>query len=82
MLKLKKPALAIGINVIGDRRAAESNRVHQDLAQCGPQAVELGARDAVGTPPRANTGMKEAFVGVDIAHTSQQRLVQQSGLDA
>jgi hypothetical protein len=81
VLKLKKPALAIGVDVIGDRRAAQPNSVRQDLAQRGPQVVELGAGDAVGTPPRANAGMKEAFVGVDIAHASQQRLVQQSCLD-
>src|ERR1700690_3141673 len=44
VLKLKKPALAIGVDVIGDRRAAQPNSMRQDLAQRGPQAVELGAR--------------------------------------
>lgn len=82
VLELKEPPLAIGVNVIGDRRAAESNGVRQDFAQRQPQAVKLGAGDAVGTPPRANAGMKEAFVRVDVAHAGQQRLVQQSCLDA
>jgi len=55
--------------------------VREDLAQCNPQTVKLGAGDAVGTPPRANAGMEETFVGVDIAHTGEKRLVQQSCLD-
>src|ERR1039458_1635338 len=68
VLKLKKATLAIGVNIIGNRRAAESNGVGEDLAQCNPQPVELGACQAVGAATRANAGMKEAFVGVDIAH--------------
>jgi hypothetical protein len=81
VLKLKKPTFAIRIDVIRDRRAAQSDRVSQDLAQRNPQPVELGAGEAVGTASRTNASMKEAFIGVDIAYPGQQRLVEQSRLD-
>jgi hypothetical protein len=55
--------------------------VRENFAQRQPKPVELGAGNAIGTPPRANAGMKETFVGVDISYARKQCLVQQSCLD-
>jgi hypothetical protein len=81
VFKLKKAARAIGINVIRNRGTAELNGVGEDLAQRQPQAVEFGAGDAIGPTAGPDAGMKEAFVGVDVAHASEKRLVEQGRLD-
>ena len=37
--------------------------------------------EPAGTPAGANAGVKEAFVGIDIPHSSQECLVEQGGLN-
>ena len=53
----------------------------EDFAQRQPEPFELGPCYAVGAPLRANAGVKEAFIGIDITYACQQSLVEQSCLD-
>jgi hypothetical protein len=81
VLELEESTLAIGANVVRDRGAAELNGVGEDLAQRQTQPVQLGTGDAIGPTAWANSGMEQAFVGVDVSYACKQCLVQESGLD-
>lgn len=81
MLQLEKPLDAIGIDVIGDRGAAERDGVVENLLQRDAEAFELRARERGGDAAGTNPGPKEAFVGVDVADPVEQRLIEQSRLD-
>ncbi len=81
VLQLKKAALAIGIDVVGDRRAAQSNRMVQDFAQGQPKALELRTRKAIDASSRANAGVEQAFIGVNVANPRKEGLIKQCCLD-
>ncbi len=81
MLKLKEPAGSVGVDIIGDRRAAQPDGMLQDLSESLAQTLELGTGETAGGAAGTNAGMEEAFVGIDIAHPSEEGLVEQGGLD-
>jgi len=51
------------------------------LAQRSPEPFVLLGRDPVGPPPRANARSKKALIGINVAHTGKQPLIQQRSLD-
>ena len=81
VLKLEEAADAFGIDVIGDRRAAELDGMAENLLESDVEAVEFGAGKPAGLTAGTDTGAKETFIGIDIAHAGEQRLVEQRGLD-
>ena len=81
VLKLEEAADAFGIDVIGDRRAAELDGMAENLLESDMEAVEFGAGEPAGLAAGTDTGAEEAFIGIDIAHAGEQRLVEQCGLD-
>ena len=81
MLQLKESALAVGVHVIADRRAAQPDGVRENLAQSQPQCFQLRLAQPACEPPRTNAGAKKALVGVDVAHAGEQPLVEQGRLD-
>jgi hypothetical protein len=81
VLELEKAAYTFGVDIIGNRGTAEANGVLQDFAEGEPQTFEFDAGEASGTAAGANTGTKEALVGVDVAYTGEELLVVESGLD-
>lgn len=81
VFKLKKTTLSVGADVVGDRRTTQKDGVGEDFAQRQPEPFKLNKRQAVGPSPRANAGIKEAFIGIDIADACKQGLVEQSCLD-
>ena len=58
VLDLKEAARAIGVDVIGDRGAAEPYCVAQNLAQRQSKTLEFGVGEAVGPPPRPDACSK------------------------
>ena len=68
VLELKESALAIGIDIIGDRGTAKPDGVAQHLAQRESKALQFLSGKAVGPPPRPNACLKQALIGVDVAH--------------
>jgi len=81
VLKLEESAGASRVDVIGDRGAAQPNGLLENLAQSPAQALELGAGETAGGAARTDSGMKEALVGVDVAHSGEQGLVEKRCLD-
>src|ERR1039457_5175352 len=81
VLELKEPSHSVGVHIIGDRGAAQPDGVLQNLAQGEPQPLKLHPGHPPRPPARPDAGAKQALVGVDVAHSGKQRLVQQGSLD-
>ena len=81
VFQLEKPAHSVSIHVVGNRRTAEADGLLQDLQEREPEPFEFCLRKATGDAPRPDTGMKEALVGINVAHTRKQCLIEQGGLD-
>src|SRR5215468_3917634 len=81
MLQLEESFLAIGINIVGDRRSTRGDGLFQHLAQRLAKRRQLRARERASAPARANTGATQAFIGVDVSYAVQQSLIEQQSLD-
>jgi hypothetical protein len=81
MLQLEETARAVGVDIVGDRRAAQPDRLLEDLQQSLAETFKLGTRKTACRAPGTDSGMKKALVGVDVAHPGQKGLVEQSGFD-
>lgn len=79
--ELKEAAHAVCVDVIGDRGAAELDRLFEDCDEASAQLGEFVAREACGLARGANAGAEEGFVSVDVADAVQQGLVEQRGFD-
>jgi hypothetical protein len=55
--------------------------VLKDLEESLTQALEFGAGETAGGAAGADTGMEQALVGIDVAHSGKEGLVEQGGLD-
>lgn len=81
VLQLEKSFDARCIHIIRNRGTAQIDGPPQNPLQGQPQPFKLSLSQPAGCTLWADSGMKQAFVGVDVAHPGQQRLVQQSRLD-
>jgi len=81
MLKLKKSFLAVGIDIIGNRRSAERDGLAQHFPHRSMQFGQLLPRDGGRAAARTDAGPKQRFVGINVAHAAQQLLIQQRTLD-
>ena len=81
VLQLEESTRAVGVDIIGDRGAAQSDGMLQDAAEGPAQTLELGTGESTGRPAWTDAGMEEAFVGIDVAHSGEKRLVEKGGLD-
>ena len=81
MLQLEKSLFAIGIDIIGNRRAAQRDRLSQNLLDGHMQFSKLFASERRSTAARPNPRAKQRLVGVDIADPAYQFLIQQRALD-
>src|SRR5580658_1029886 len=81
VLELEESFFSIGIDVIGDRRPAQGDRLTQNFLNSGVQFVQPLARNRRGSPSRTDASAKQRFIGVDVAHAAQKFLVQQRALD-
>jgi len=81
MLELEEAGNAVGVDVIGDGRAPQFDGLAQDGLQGGVQPIEAGASEASGHARGADSGVEEAFVGVDVADAMEKLLVEQGGFD-
>ena len=81
MLELEEACYASRIHIIGYGRAAERDGLSEDALQTGMQAVEFGPLQVASHPAGPDAGAEKTLVGIDIAHTMQQFLVQQGSLN-
>jgi hypothetical protein len=79
--ELEEAALACGVDVVGDRGAAEADRLAQYLLHSGVEAVQFLRSEPCGHAAGADFGAEEALVGIDVADTVEQGLVEQRCLD-
>ena len=81
VLELEEAGDTVGVDVVGDGGAAKLDGFPQDGLQGCLKAVEPLAGEASGHAGRTDSGMEEAFVGINVAHAVEQLLVEQGGLD-
>ena len=82
MLELEEAFHSFGIHVIGDRGASHLDGLLQHGLQRLAQTLQLRTGKPSGSASWPETGVEQAFVGVDVAHAREQRLVEQGGLDS
>ncbi len=81
VFELEEAFDAVGVDVVGDRGAAEADGVVEDLDEGLAELFEFIFGEATGRAAGADAGAEEAFVGVDVADAGEQGLVEQGGLD-
>ena len=72
---------AIDHQIVLAARAAQIDRMLKDLTDRLMDAAKLRLTQTAGKPGRMDLGQKEGLIGIDIAHTGQDRLIEQGGLD-
>ena len=81
VLQLKESLHSVCIHIVAHRRASQLNRVRQHCPQGQPQAFQLLPRQLPCSSAWHYARLEQALVGVDVSHSTQQLLVQQSRLD-
>ncbi len=70
VLELKETFLAIGIDVVGDRRSTKRDRIFQNFFNRNEKLAELLAGNRRCAAAGTNPGAKQRFVGIDISDTT------------
>ena len=81
MFELEESPDALRVHVVRDRRAAQPDGMLQHLEKRQAQTLEIGPGQTPRRFSRPDARAEQAFVGIDISHSRQQRLVQQRRLD-
>src|SRR5450631_387489 len=76
VLQLKKALHAVRIDIVRHGGASQRDRLAQDGLQCHSQLLQFCVCQAASHAPGPDASPKEALVGVDIAYSLQQFLVQ------
>ena len=74
-------AVAFGRRVVVDRAAAPLHRFGQDVAQSLVEPADVGRPERLRLAERMKTGPPQRFVGVDVAHSGKEVLVQEQRLE-
>src|SRR5579864_985859 len=56
VLELEEACFAVGVDVVGDRRPSQGDRLFEHLFDRGMQLGKLFARDGCGSPARPDAG--------------------------
>src|SRR5437870_3000021 len=81
VLKLEEAFATVGVNVIGDGGAAEGDGFLQDGLDGGVESLEFVASELASAASRTDPSAIEGFVGVDVADSVKQLLIEESCLD-
>jgi len=81
VLDLEEAGFTVGVDVVGDRRAAGADGGLKDGSKGFVEAREARAGEAAGNACGADAGAEETFVGVDVADAVEERLVEERGFD-
>ena len=76
VFQLENALFALGVNIIGDRRSAQFDRLPENFLHRSKELCQLLARNGGSTAPWANSGTKKRLVRVDVPHASQQLLIE------
>jgi len=81
VVELEEACDTFGVDVVRDGGTTEFDGVLQHFEEGGAEAGELVAGEASGLVAWTYAGVEERLVGVDVAHTMEERLVEECGLD-
>jgi len=70
--KLEETTCPLGIHIIRHRRAAQLNRMLQDLFDSQPQPLQIRLGQPACHPPRPNPGPIQALICINVSHPCQQ----------
>ena len=80
--ELEIAALAFGIDVVRNGRAARTDGFLQYAADCAMQRQKLLRRKVFRDAGRVQAGSEQAFIRVDVAYPPQNFLIEQQRLDS
>ena len=75
MFQLKESLLAIGIDVIGNRRPAFGDSLAQYVLHCTIQAMKIVLAERGCAPARTNAGPEQGLISINVADAAQQFLI-------
>jgi hypothetical protein len=81
VVELEEARYSVGVYVVGDGGASQFDRMLQDFDEGFAEAGQLGAGETSSLAEGADTGVEEGFVGVDVAYSVEEGLVEQGGFD-
>ena len=81
VFQLEEAAHPVRIHIVGNRRASQPDGLLQNFAQGEPQPFQLCPAQPSCPAPGPQSGAKQALVSIDVAHSREQSLVEQGGLD-
>jgi len=81
VLELEEAGYPVGVDIVGNGRATKLDGFAEDGLECSPKPFEAGAGEASSHVGGADAGVEEALVGIDVANTMQELLVEEGGLD-
>jgi hypothetical protein len=81
VLQLEKTFDTRRIHVVRNGRPTQRDGLPKNGLQAGVQAIKLGSFQVAGHPARPYACTEETLVGIDIAHSLEKLLIEQSSLD-
>ena len=78
---LKRAGLAVDADIAVDRGTHKSDCFLKQSLDVSVQFDQFPSRWRTGQPPRMNAGSVQRFVGIDVAQTGDEGLVQQGRLE-
>src|SRR6516165_659069 len=81
MFELEQALFAVGAHVVGNRRSSARNRLLEHFLQRPIQSPKLHPAKRRCPAPGSNGGTEQRFVGINIAHTAEKLLIQESTLN-
>jgi len=82
VLQLEAALLTIRVDVIGNRRAFQSNSCRKDIDHGAMQPRGAILTQAGRHGAWVNARFEQRFIGVDVSHAAQESLIEQQRLDA
>jgi len=82
VLHLEAAAIALGIDVVGNRGAFQPYGVFENARHCLMQTRRAFGTESRGDRPRMNTSLEQRLVGINVSHASNEVLIQQKRLDS
>jgi hypothetical protein len=81
VLELEKAFYPRRIHVVRNGRPTQRDGLLKNSLQGGVEAVEFGSFQVAGHPARPYAGTEKTLVSIDIPHSMEKLLIEQSSLD-
>src|SRR5882724_5798127 len=81
VLQLEKALFAVRVHVVGHRGTAERDRLPQHFLDSQVKATQILAPKRRCPPPRPDCRPEQRLIRIDVAHSTQQLLIEQGALN-